>query len=172
MGGELAADARLVAGMLRAQERGILSDVILSYQNNDAWTRILSYRYQNAQERFIITHYTIGGVGSGVAVMALRPWTPVIYDGLAAIQDARFADGEPLYLPQLSTSDEMLKATILSAPYFICVDGKKLAATWGVTPGGDYVLTAIEMTEDAVGESDYHINIAWEDAQKLIGYWR
>lgn len=90
-------------------------------------------------------------------------YTVTQYQGLAAVQNAEDELlGEAVQsLPTLGTTKSHLVETGEEFPIY--VDGKYLTPT---ASGGK--LTALAVAETGPGEFA-HINITWEDAQKLIG---
>ena len=92
------------------------------------------------------------------------PYTVEQYSGLAAVQEAEdeYLETAASDMPSLGNSDGFLSEFIEGLS--ICVNDFKLFVT---VSGG--ILTALEISDTKPDESDDFINIAWEDALKLIG---
>lgn len=94
------------------------------------------------------------------------PYTPIQYQGLAAVQNAvDEASGELMgRIPELTAigygSEQRL--AVDTPNYAICVDGKYLTPTIS-----NQQIQSIAIAE--TGPTGHFINITWEDAQKLIG---
>ena len=90
------------------------------------------------------------------------PYTVEQYSGLAVVQEAVDGLGMMEDLPVMEAREGYLyESNNLVA---ICVNGFKLSAT---ASGG--TLTALEISDTKPDDGEDFINIAWEDALKLIG---
>lgn len=93
------------------------------------------------------------------------PYTVTQYQGLAAVQEAEdeYSGGVEEVLPSLSlVLGGYLNEDNEGIP--ICVNGFRLSVT---APDG--TIAALEISDTKPAEGEDFINIAWEDALKLIG---
>lgn len=153
-------DAAALAELKKAILAGIGFDCLIkdTIADDGDINRVLGF-YPNGS---VVDYYSIAE--TEVKTLSLQH-TVTQYQGLAAVQQAedeymeRVAEELPhLYLERLGFLSESIEGVD------ICVNGFKLSVT---SSGGR--ITALEISDTKPSEGAHFINIAWEDALKLIG---
>lgn len=149
-------DAECLRRLKVAYENGTIFDCVVFdaiSAGENSLCRVLAY----AQNSISVLDWANDEIGS-LDVL----YTPTQYSGLAAVQEAEDElSGEPVMdLPKLQNGEGFLYE--IEQDINICVNDFKLSVT---ASGGK--LTALEISDEKMEEN--FINIAWEDALKLIG---
>ena len=151
-------DAECLRRLKQACENGTIFDCLVGniLMNEGAIDRVLGF-YEDG------TLIRVSDVANNEDGLIELPYTVEQYSGLAAVQNAVDETIEVMtQLPELHNANGYLWDN--TSGEIIGVNGYKLAVT---ASGG--ILTALEISDVELGDDDDFVNIAWEDALKLVG---
>lgn len=151
-------DAAVLSALVKSIENHTIFDVILDLTTSGAGiVRVVSYFYDEGEGGVQFYDDTVGEINS-----VSLDYTATQYEGLAAIQEAENFFGS---LPEITTINSQGVDYLLEGNegVYVCIDGYSLI----VTTDENGKIGALNISEIAI--TDEHINITWEDAQKLIG---
>lgn len=159
-------DYNLYIQLLRLLERGTIFDALIQFPQGDMAgmvTKPVALAYiDNAPWVYIPT------TQNTTSPISLY-YTETQYEGLAAIQKAHVGDyAREVALTTYGYPNDDEPFIYLAddeANAFICVDDKLLVCT----TDGDGQIVSLEVSDIKEEGELGHINISWEDAQKLIG---
>lgn len=163
-------DYRMTLELKKAIERGTIFDVIISIHSNRGYqldVRVLSVvRNSEANTTAVGVSFDNGTPLIDVSYSTRQ------YEGLVAIQNAHKSDEGAYARPVIlitrgypGDDEPYIYLGDSEADDYICVDDKLLICTLD----GEGLISSIEVSDITEEGELGHINISWEDAQKLIG---